>query len=258
MTTGTITHSPGIPISTSGLVAGGGRAASGALGHLIDDAARRLSAHFQAAPVTVRFNTGGASGGAWLQTHVVDAIGRNTEVGITAWTDPDTGEIGMGVMLSPLVTGADRAFEQVSSVDEAITVIEAQVSHTYASLVEALAVAAATYREDHVRIGLSSVRSDGAYFVFARDDEAGTALLAKVARSRSKVNGHFGPYAPISTFEIASGRVRPRGGYGAVGANGTPWLSAHDVQLNTIYRVTAGGSMIEDLGQAVRTPRATA
>jgi hypothetical protein len=84
----TITRSPGTPITRggqpTGYVAGGGY--SGAdedLDATVAQAAELLAAAYNM-DVTIRFNSDRQSGGAFLKTHEVDAVGRNSEVGINA------------------------------------------------------------------------------------------------------------------------------------------------------------------------------
>lgn len=78
-----IERSTGIAIGY-GFVAGGGYAgATEELDTLVQDAAEALADAY-AMPVTIRFNSDRRSGGAWLKTNPVDAIGRNAEIGIGA------------------------------------------------------------------------------------------------------------------------------------------------------------------------------
>ena len=253
MSTSTITRSPGLAVGS--FVVGGGRAISPELDALVLEAAAQLGATFDGAPVTIRYNTGGASGGAWLQTSAQDAIGRNAEVGITAWQSPETSDLHLSVRISPVATGSDPIYESADTVEAAVETILAHAPATFDALVETIAAAEARFRDDHVRLGLSAVRSDGAYFVFADNDDDGRALLASVARSTSTVNAPFSRYAIPATFVVKGGRVQPRGGAGAVGAHGVPWSNAHDFEANTVYRMTDGGSTVEALGVAVKRRR---
>lgn len=88
-----VERSPGIPISTSGLLAGGGgRGLTQSLDDLVQQAAEALSDLYDGAPVTIRFNSDRRSGGAWLKTVEPDYIGGNAEVGINASVSPDDPE----------------------------------------------------------------------------------------------------------------------------------------------------------------------
>lgn len=83
-----IERSTGVPIrlggTATGLVAGGGHVGlTEALDALVCEAADALARAY-GMDVTMRFNSNRRSGGAWLRTHTVDAIGANSEIGITA------------------------------------------------------------------------------------------------------------------------------------------------------------------------------
>lgn len=78
-----IERSPGIPIGTSGLRAGGGEhGATRALDEVVQRSAEALSDLYAHAPVMIRFNSDRRSGGAWLKTAEQDYVGGNAEVGI--------------------------------------------------------------------------------------------------------------------------------------------------------------------------------
>ena len=83
----TITRSAGIPVTVAGLThgfAGAGHAgATNALDAVVREAADALETAYSK-DVTIRYNSDRESGGAWLLTHAVDGIGRNSEVGICA------------------------------------------------------------------------------------------------------------------------------------------------------------------------------
>lgn len=80
----TIERSPGVPVSVGVIGAMVGRGTGlPTLDPVVANAANLLHERFEM-PVTIRFNSDGESGGAWLKTHERDRIGANAEIGISA------------------------------------------------------------------------------------------------------------------------------------------------------------------------------
>lgn len=129
--TANIERSPGIPISISGLMAGGGQSgATATLDDIVQSAAEALSALYGGAPVTIRFNSDRQSGGVWLKTAEKDYIGGNAEVGITASQyDPSSDPILFATLRRIALRDdweaeyAERRNYAVATVDEAIAIL---------------------------------------------------------------------------------------------------------------------------------------
>lgn len=148
-----IERSPGLPISASGLRAGGGEhGATETLDSLVQEAAEALSDLYGHAPVTIRFNSDRRSGGAWLKTAEPDYIGGNAEVGITAFISPDDSEAVPVLSVSMRRVSrvgddwetdfAEREGGSAGSVDEAIDFIRERAVTDFGTLTGRLDVLA--------------------------------------------------------------------------------------------------------------------
>lgn len=251
MSTTNVTHSPGVAIGNTGFIAGGGKASTEAYREAADTAAAALSDYFGGALVSVRFNSQGGSGGAWLVTNENDAVGRNAEIGIIAWVNPETDERGFTVRLAPIATGGTEYFmASVDTLPEALALIAHEAPVTVDELKARIKAASDKYRDEHIRMGLISRDGDGnSYFVFAEHSEEGRALLVSVQRSRSKINQVFNTWHQETVYEIRGHQVTPRT-FGVVSSRKTPWMSALDVEVNTVYKVSPDGKTAEALGTA--------
>jgi hypothetical protein len=97
-----ITRSPGVIVShglSTVIVGGGGRGASDLLDETIARAAEQLRDLFNM-DVTIRYNSDGRSGGAWVVTHERDRVWANAEIGITGGLHHETGELQISTLLS--------------------------------------------------------------------------------------------------------------------------------------------------------------
>ncbi|BDZ52699.1 hypothetical protein GCM10025867_49400 (plasmid) [Frondihabitans sucicola] len=251
MTIANVTRSPGVPIAGTGLIAGGGTPDNEDYREHADAAAAALSTYFDGALVSVRFNSQGGSGGAWLVTNDHDAVGRNAEIGIIAWINPETNERGFTVRLAPIATGTTEHF--VASVDtlpEALALVAHEAPVTLDELKARIQAASDKYREEHLRMGLVARQSDGsAHVVFADTSEQGKALLVSVQRSRAKNNLVFNTWHQEALYEIKDLQVSSRR-TGLVSHIRTPWKSALDVETNVVYVIAPDGKSAESLGAA--------
>ena len=256
MTTANITHSPGVAIGGTGLIAGGGKPDSGAYRDAADAAARALSEHFDGALVSVRFNSQGGAGGAWLVTNENDSVGRNAEIGIIAWINDETGERSFTVRLAPIATRDGEHFAaSVDTLAEALALIAHEAPVTLDELKARIQAASDKYRDEHLRMALIARASDGSnHMVFADTTEAGKALLVSVQRSRAKHNLIFNTWHQEALFEINAHQVSSRR-FGLVSRVAVPWTSALDIEPNVVYRVAADGKSAEAIGTAFRGGR---
>ena len=251
-----IVHSPGIPIGM-GLAAGGGSPSCADLYDRVEAAAEGLSSHFGGATVSIRYNSGGGSGGAYLQTRVVDSIGANAEVGIGAGLNPGTGELLMYVLVSGVVSNdGERHYVSAASVKDALRVVSELVPLSAVEVQAKVEAAAAEFRRNHIRLAIFAHDNEGgATVVFAENNEEGRALLERVQKSRSKLNRPM--QREPSVVEIKNGSIRNRQRSWDAFPLNTPWKDATTIETNTVYRVGldrgTGLTTAIDLGLAVKT-----
>lgn len=107
-----VTRSPGVNVGYLITVGNGQRGLTDSLDSAVQEAAEALAEQWSH-EVTIRFNSDRLSGGVWVKTSAEDRLWANAEVGITYWTDRETGEIqGPGVLLNPASTKDHATFEQ--------------------------------------------------------------------------------------------------------------------------------------------------
>lgn len=152
-----IERSQGLPIDpVMGFVAGGGgRGATTALDDVVQYAAEALSALYEGAPVTIRFNSDRMSGGAWLKTAEQDYIGGNAEVGITA-SEQNPGVVSATIRrISRAGDDWETAFAEregasVATVDEAISVLREMAVTDFRVLKDRIAILTERKRRNEV------------------------------------------------------------------------------------------------------------
>lgn len=244
MTTTNITRSPGIAINGTGLIAGGGgKGATATLDSTVQAAAEALSALYPGAPVAIRFNSDRRSGGAWLKTAEQDGIGKNAEVGITAYIATSTKAIHVMTYLSTVGTEDNiNVYRETESVEAAAKLIGTLAVPTFAELVDRIARNALQFADKYIRYVLIGRLPDGQQTMAVEPHtEEGKAELERLTQSRAKANASFPSYIQPHAARIKDGELRVSGAY-STGSGWVAWADAREVESGVVY---ADGGRVE-------------